>query len=729
MPMANYRRTNKEVRIYSLLCAIIYALLLTIPLGMDKHPAIKQNKSTRMYASSSMYVHAAPNETIPTKSAADERIQWRKVVKQQRNLVKPPGKVLIKGGAANAVSAVSTNVSGKKKSSREERPSSSTNTVRAKGPLQKESDTEFVRSNRGISQKTAIEPQSACLVGYVNNQVQTIENLNAMYITAHSEEDKEVIGFLYKIAQKHPHLLEHIKALDSIMVNKIIINKDEVVVECIRNTNRRDIKTLSDVLQACSKGITIDECRGDEDATMSLYISQPVLTQTISLINHVLLIYCSSSRGGVACLSLSGFKFEPTEDLFINYTIFSLIEGLSLSSTSIYSGGLNMLCAYPNIRKLSFCEGTTVKFNHTLDLSFQSLERLELSDIHRYYADWVLSGTKLCSTLKEIEISNINCMETKALNKLGNLDKITSFCLRNVVFSGSPNFGFLKHMRGLQTLRMENIFYSYTEQLRLKELSEVKNSTRYLNLEIVPKTHSIPGHAGKGAVTTPVVAEENIKIGRCISPTAVYVDSKLYKDLGLCEIKPRKEEEYTISISFAQEVMEQIVINSIVVEFILNSAQTCLEITCNPITHAMQTTLEYIKCIDFPFLAQNTIEDITLVSWLKEPSKDSVCSVFSDQIFRYASYSAVRSIYIISSWAPLTMDVCRIAMFNRSMPGLKEISMSNVLFVIRSGVPENSNEEQIMQVYLEHIQTKGPDAFKCMFVKGESGLEIVNTIE
>ncbi|KAI5168282.1 hypothetical protein NEIRO03_2552, partial [Nematocida sp. AWRm78] len=674
--MANCRRTNKEVRIYSLLCAIVYVLLHTIPLGTDKNPAVKQNKSKLIYAPSSMYVHAASNKTITTKSAADERIQWRKPIKQLSNLVKTPGKVIIKGGVTNAgsaVSAVSANVSGEKKSHKEEKWSSSKNTVYTKEPMQKENNTEFVQSIGGISQKTAIEPQSAGLVGYSNNQAQIIENLNAMYIFAHSEEDKEIIGLLYKIAQKYSYLLEHMKALDSIMVNKIIINKDEVVVEYIRDTNRRDTKTLSDVLHACSKGITIDECRGDEDTTMSLYISQPVLTQTISLINHLLFIYCSSSREGVACLSLSGFKFGPTEDLFIEYTIFSLIEGLSLSSTSIYSSGLNMLCVYSNIRKLSFCEGTSVKFNYALDLSFQNLERLELSDIHRYYVDWVLSGTKSCSTLKEIEISNINCMETRMLNKLGNLDKITSFSLRNVVFNGAPNFGFLKHMRELQTLRMENIFYSYTEQLKLKELSEVKNTTRYLNPDTVPKTHSTLGQAGKEAVTTLLVAEENRKVGGCISPTTVYVDSKLYKDLGLYEIKPRKEEEYTISISFAQEVIEQIVINSIVVEFILTSAQTHLEITCNPITHAMQTTLEYIKCIDFPFLAQDTIKDITLVNWIKEPSKDSVCSVFSDQIFRYASYSAVRSIYIISPSTPLTMDVCRIAVFTSSMPDLKEI--------------------------------------------------------
>ncbi|KAI5131637.1 hypothetical protein NEPAR04_2542, partial [Nematocida parisii] len=287
-----------------------------------------------------------------------------------------------------------------------------------------------------------------------------------------------------------------------------------------------------------------------------------------------------------------------------------------------------------------------------------------------------------------------------------------------------PDFSFLKKMHALQKLTMIRIFYSYTDEFMQKDLNKIKMAPRY-SRELDPiEAPFIENKAGVDESAN--VIGENKAIGEFISPIIVDVDSKIYTDLGLCKIAPKKNTLHKIFINFLVP-LNITNIKLIKIEFLLNNQQDCLDITTQRLYESDDSLLNYIQDVTFPFLHLSTIKKIQYMNWFSEARKNSVIDIFSSQIFKYAECNAVEKIEITSPHSPLAMDPYRIIMFNNCMPDLKEICTCNVYFTTSIVTPKNKNEEAVLQTYAALVQsTQRSHIFKYNFVKNGNDLVIAH---
>ncbi|OAG33480.1 hypothetical protein NEIG_02533 [Nematocida sp. ERTm5] len=550
---------------------------------------------------------------------------------------------------------------------------------------------------------------------YISGQIeQTGEN--ASYNPKHtvSLEKKELLEVLDKIAEKNIPLAGTAHYSDRI-IDEIIIYKNEIVIVNIRVSGDLEEITLWEVLQTCSKDIDTHKGLKKKSSIKESTVSYPILIKYIPIIAHSILTYYSSCEIDVNSIVLYGFIFTQNEDIFEQYKIFSSIKTLTLKNTTIYSSTLYLLSRCIALKEICFDVGTDVKVDTTAIASIPNLEKLKLYTVNKKNVPWMLSIANFCTNLKEINITEIDFMNTAGLNSLINLEKITILTLMDIVFDGIPDFSFLKKMRALQKLIMIRIFYSYTNEFMQKELTKIKITPRYLN-PTIDLDGSLMQKEEEDVLSKSII-EENRTVGAHISSNIVRIDSKLYNDLGMCKINPKKKSEYAIAIIFAEKLNERSWMNSVEIEFSLDDTmQNRLDIRANSIIVVKSAILKYIESISFPFLHIKTIKEISLTNSFKAPYESNMIDIFFSQIFTYTKHNNIKKLHMLSLIYTLHMDTYMIITIGNSMLDLNEIYLVNVLFEPTNTKPKNSNEEHALNSYAAYIQTAYSFMFKCRLI-------------
>ncbi|KAI5165472.1 hypothetical protein NEIRO03_0333 [Nematocida sp. AWRm78] len=543
----------------------------------------------------------------------------------------------------------------------------------------------------------------------------------------YSEEEMELLGILESISRKNKHLFKTSHYNDKKTINEIIKYKNEIVVKLTRTTGELENKTLWEVLHACNNEFSIDIDSENSNYIKNIILLYPIHMLSIPSIKHAILTYYNNPREASSIsLSLKKFIFGPNESVFNQYAVFSSANKLMLDNLVIYTDTLNALDDFNNLKELSFYMGSILSSNTELEFCLpENLEKLKLCCVDKEHVNWILSGANSCCSLKEIDISDIDFIDTAGLNSMANLETITTFTLNNIVISGYPDFAFLKKMQALQKLTMDRIFYSYKDDFELMDVYEIKKNIEYLNPISLPDYSPVLGQIEPAQYAD--VIKNNKTVGEYISPTNICINSKLYNDLGLCKVIPKKGHACNMCVIFTEKV-DYVWIYSIKFMFSINSKHTYLNINAKSAALAKPILLNYIQCIDFPFSGINTIDEMYFVNSLKEFSESTIISMFYDQMLKYTKYNKVRRLQLVSLVQPVTVDIYRIVMFNSNIPDLEEIYFSNIVFTKAQNKPKTADEERALESYAAYIQASNDSAnFKCKLIKNGNNFKITES--
>ncbi|KAI5131086.1 hypothetical protein NEPAR04_2356 [Nematocida parisii] len=250
---------------------------------------------------------------------------------------------------------------------------------------------------------------------------------------------------------------------------------------------------------------------------------------------------------------------------------------------------------------------------------------------------------------------------------------------------------------------------------------------RYLNPTI--DLDNSPVQKEEEDVLSKSIIEENKTVGAHISSNIVRIDSKLYNDLGICKINPKKKSEYTIAIIFAEKLSEHNWLNSVEIEFCLDDTmQNHLNIRANSIIVVKSAILKYIESIAFPFLQIKTIKEISLTNLFKAPYESNMIDVVFSQIFTYTKHNNIKKLHLLSLIYTLHIDTYMIITIGNSMLDLNEIYLVNVLFDPTNTKPKNSDEKHALNSYAAQIQTTYSFMFKCRLIRNGSTFEIARDL-
>ncbi|KAI5168217.1 hypothetical protein NEIRO02_2480 [Nematocida sp. AWRm79] len=391
----------------------------------------------------------------------------------------------------------------------------------------------------------------------IENKVGKVSKLNNSYeispAISFTAEEAELLEVLKNISRKNK-LLPKITNYNNVMIiNETLMYKNTVVIKNTKCSGTIENKTLWEVIHAYNNKEFIDIYSEQSNPIVNVSILYPKTMLAIPVIKHTLLAYCTPQKICDIALSLDGFNFEPNENIVDEYDVFFSVRKLVISKSSICINELNILSAFYNIKDLSFVVVTILSSDIKMDLCLpEKLEKLKICGIKREHANFLLCGINSCYNLKELEVSYIDLMDTAGLNSIKSLNSITSFTLKNIVFSGSPDFEFLKKMQALQELTLSSIFYSYTEQFKVENLDKIKQTPMYLNQ--MPTPECLPNSDAKELFYDIDIVERNKTVGKHISPINICVDSRLYKDLGLKKIDPGMKHKCNIRVMFTKKI-------------------------------------------------------------------------------------------------------------------------------------------------------------------------------
>ncbi|EIJ87190.1 hypothetical protein NEPAR06_0234 [Nematocida parisii] len=587
--------------------------------------------------------------------------------------------------------------------------------------MENNSSTKSVFMECNVSNKQAEKQENIQIkdVKYTKNQ-----NINASQELASVpacglQEKEELIELLECLSKKNPSLaLDPRDYNDTYIINTLLVNRNIPVIENLVISSIKAIEeiTLWEALLACKEGRSIDIDASHLYSSIQVVIRYPKDLFYIPLIAHALFTYYSSKNMSFVSLSLLQFNFKLNINIFNEFQIFREVKSLMLCRTFIWTSTLNTLKGFNNLKKLRISKVIVLNSGDTATAPSlpKSLKRLIISDIDKKILNWILVGVDLCPNLEDVEISEIDSMDTCALNQLTTLSKLTSFRLRNVVFSGCPDFSFLKQMNILRRLTMWNIFYSYTEKFKVEELNKIKNNLLYL----------VPDSAEKKILDEYAdVVKKNKEVGKSISSINIIVDSKLYNDLGMHKTAPRKNERCAIRIEIINNI-DYFGVYSVGLEFTLNDTHCWLDIRIDPETAVDPASLllDSLQRIRFSFLQIETIRTIHVENSLSiKPKENLIIDMLSDKIINYAKNSKIKSLKLVALVPSVTIDMYKIIMFNNSMPDLENLELSNITFAPDTTEPESIDEKNTLQIYKEHMP-KNLNYKSFAFTKRENNL-------
>ncbi|EIJ95106.1 hypothetical protein NEPAR06_0230 [Nematocida parisii] len=581
-------------------------------------------------------------------------------------------------------------------------------------PLEMESDKNFICKECSLSEmditQEVVEMPDIGDMDKQNSKIERPQEIASVFVYSPQEE---LIEMLECIARQNPSLSTQLeKYNDEHTINALLKNRNAIVIRQIAFSNLMTVEeiTLWKVLKTCKKGLPRNSACSESTILISLLYPPDMMYNPFVV--HAMLTYYNPNTLSNVFLSLLQFDFQYSKNIFNEFQIFKKIYRLTISRTIIHTCTINSLGEFSNLKVLSFYTGEILSSDSiSLAASLpKNLEILIMFGIDNAHANWIINGLNSCDNIYEIDISGIDCMDTHALNQLTVLNALNEFSLKDVVFFDCPDFSFLKKMKALKKLSMYNIFYSYTEELKVKDLNIIKQSIMYL----------IPENTENSVLDKYAdVVNRNKEVGSCISPTDINIGSNLYYDLGLHRIEPSEEIKYNISIVFDITPC-YLLLETTTVCFSLNQAHQMLDIKVglprNPITQEL--FFKTLQRIEFPFLEIKTIGTIYLENTFITQKENEVMDMLSDKIMEYERNNKIKGIGLISLLPSVTIDMYKIIMFNNTMPDLLNLKLTNISFAADSTIPEDKDEKLAMKSYKKFME-KNPNLKAYLFIKEE----------
>ncbi|KAI5166979.1 hypothetical protein NEIRO03_1552 [Nematocida sp. AWRm78] len=580
-------------------------------------------------------------------------------------------------------------------------------------PLEMESDKNLVCKEcslpeMDIKQEAGKVPD----IGDIDEQDSKIEPSQEIASVSVYSPQEELIEMLECIARQNPSLSTLLeKHNDEHTINALLMNRNAIVIRKINFSNLVTIEeiTLWKVLKTCKKRKPRDPAC--TKSTILISLLYPLGMMYNPFVVHAMLTYYNPKNMSNVFLSLLHFDFQYSKNIFNEFQIFKKIHRLTISRTIIHTCTLNALGEFNNLKVLSLCTGEILSSDSiSLAASLpKNLEILIMFGIDKTHVNWIINGLNYCNNIYEIDISGIDCMDTHTLNQLTILNVINEFSLKDVVFIDCPDFSFLKKMKALKKLSMYNIFYSYTEELKAKDLNKIKQSIMY----IIPETTE------NNVLDKYVdIVNRNKEVGSCISPTNINIGSNLYHDLGLHRIEPRECKKHTIRIEF--DIRPIYLLETTGVNFSLNQAHQMLDIKIelrpNPTTQEL--LFKTLQRIEFPFLEIKTIGTIYLENTFSTQKENEAMDMLSDKIMQYEKNNKIKGIGLISLVPSATIDLYKVIMFNNTMPDLLNLKLTNIYFAPNSTTPKDKDEKLAMKSYEKYMK-KNPNLKAYLFIKEE----------
>ncbi|KAI5167943.1 hypothetical protein NEIRO03_2299, partial [Nematocida sp. AWRm78] len=536
-------------------------------------------------------------------------------------------------------------------------------------------------------------------------------------------DEKELIRMLNDIAKLNPGLPKVNYSNDKEIINAIIKNKDVIVVERKMGIDSGIIReniSLLKVLSSIAENNTLQNYLDANCLFLTNSIFYPEQIPKNPIITHALLSYCDAARVGMSSLSLDGFEFLQNASVFNRYKVFYNIDLLILSRSRIYSSTLTQLNNNACLNFIKICKNTVIDFDSKLDLSTSKIFSVEIDEIDGKCIGPLLAELLSFDILTDITISNINFMSMSALNNITKLSKVDKFTLQNIVFEGSPDFSFLRKMDKLSNLTMHNIFYSHTSEFKIEDLDKIKkNPEEYLRITAEPEDSS--SQKQTGVEKSDDIVRKNKMVGVSISPTSIDVDSKLYNDLGLCKLKPKKNNSSCyMNIQLASKSLDS---KPMPTKFRFSLEKDSINVSLFSGDAKIQDVINCLKCIDFPFTRETTINEIKLTSFLKVLNDSEIMETISDKLFKYAEHNKIKKIKVSSIFTSIPMDMYRVIMFNSKMPTLEEMTLSKIQLTPTKTSVQNDDEKKALESYCTFIE-KDSSYTQLHFVKDGNIMKI-----
>ncbi|KAI5192582.1 hypothetical protein NEMIN01_2095 [Nematocida minor] len=239
-----------------------------------------------------------------------------------------------------------------------------------------------------------------------------------------------------------------------------------------------------------------------------------------------------------------------------------------------------------------------------------------------------------------LSISMVNITNTQSISSLRYLSSVKILEFHRTVFKEIPDFTFIKKIKNLYALYMQNVFYGYDEKYEESLLPRIKRNVQYLNISQVQKKYHTFSEKEKKII------DENRKIGEEIAITNCYINNNIYQDLGFSNIKVNNP--ILIDVKFPLAIDETFFnIVSYYMKFRMSLETSSLFISS--FTEAAKPDsrfLPYLSNFVFPFGAYKAIKTIAFKISHKDKITEKFMLFLRDSVCLHLNSDSVEKVTI-----------------------------------------------------------------------------------
>ncbi|KAI5162612.1 hypothetical protein NEAUS03_2020, partial [Nematocida ausubeli] len=424
----------------------------------------------------------------------------------------------------------------------------------------------------------------------------------------------------------------------------------------------------------------------------------PSLFKEDKYMHRLLLGYYNRRKNIPSRLKMEGFSLtDKNSEIFSFSELLGNIENLYLNNTVVSINALRAISEMKNLQVLYFRAQTKILEENTTELKWSNIQKIDMHAIESTSAQKILQSLGPRDKDLELIIRHVNFIPISVINNIKCLENIKIFELRNIAFAGVPDFKFLEKMKSLHTLRLFEIMYSYTEELNEENINNLQGKVDFFNPTLQQLDEKSDLQSGK---VSPLV-ENNKKIGAELTASDIFVDGKLYNDLGLSKLKVK--EQATIKVMFYTILEEEASRYSI--KFNIDKSTKKLEIDMVSGIKACESITNAVQYISYPFTECSDVETIYMhMKGGKQGIQIKFAGIFISKLFEYSrDKNTVKNIYIEAE-KTLRMKIDIVDAFNQNFKQLDRLGLKNISLIVSEKPKENTENTLDKQTCISYAK-------------------------
>ncbi|KAI5159366.1 hypothetical protein NEAUS03_0238 [Nematocida ausubeli] len=466
-------------------------------------------------------------------------------------------------------------------------------------------------------------------------------------------------------------------------------SNEVVIVEVYENSDHKKI-TLMNFLIEVSEKEKKNNVISEEEITLMI-LKCPSLFKEDKYMHRLLLSYYSRRKNIPSRLKMEGFSLaDKNSDIFPFSELLGNINNLTLSNTVVSTDVLRVISEVKNLQVLKFTGKIEIVEENKTELKWSNIQKIDIYSMDSTSAQKILQSLGPRDKDLELSISHINFIPSSVINNIKCLDNIKAFELSDVIFASVPDFRFLGKMKSLHTLRLSKIMYSYTEQLNEDRFNTVYEDADFFN----PTLQQLDDKNDLQSKEVSSLIENNKKIGAKITASNIFVDGRLYNDLGLCKLVVK--EKATINVMFST-ILKENISSRYSIEFNIDKRTKKVEIKSDSGIEACEEITNALKCISYPFRECSDVEAIYIHMNGKQGIQNKFAYTFINKLFEYSrAKNTVKNICIEANEL-YNMSTHFVDAFNQNFKQLDRLELKNISLFVSSSIKddtENSLDEQ-----------------------------------